>query len=70
MLRLQPFEVCKLKDVCFYCRDCKGLDEKRKSTFSCSYADEIKQEEKEERNSCEIPVCSLSQTNFSGTGCS
>jgi len=67
MLKLDPLEVCKLKDVCFYWRDCKGLDKERKTVFSCSFADEIKQEEKED--SCEIHVCSLPQTNFSGAGC-
>jgi len=66
MLKIEPFEICKLKDVCFYWKDCKGLDEKRKTIFSCSFADEINQEEK--KNFCEIPICSLS--NLPNSGCS
>jgi len=67
MLKLQPFEVCKLRDVCFYFRDCKGLDEKRKSSFSCHFADEMQQEKKEV---CEFSICSLSKGNFIPSECS
>ena len=69
MLKLQPFQVCKLQEVCIYWKDCKGLDVKRGIVFSCLFADEIKQEEKKEV--CELPVCSLPKTNFtpSGAGC-
>jgi hypothetical protein len=67
MLKLQPYEICKLRDVCFYFRDCKGLDKTRKSVFSCLYADEIKQEP--ELKSREVPVCSLSALNRT-TSCS
>lgn len=59
MLRIQPFEVCKLRDFCLYWRDCKGLDNKRGSIFSCLFADEIKQED--EKKVCQLSVCSLSK---------
>jgi hypothetical protein len=70
MLKLQPFEVCKLQDVCFYWRDCKGLDVKRKSVFTCLFADEIKQGDKEEKKeTCELAVCSLSKPDLTRVGC-
>ena len=67
MLKLQPFEICKLRDFCLYWRDCKGLDDKRGSVFSCLFAEEIKQvDEKEEPQN--FPVCSLNKSTT--TGCS
>jgi len=57
MLKLQPFEICKLQDFCIYGKDCRGLDNKRRSVFSCIYADEIRQED--EKKVCQFSVCSL-----------
>jgi hypothetical protein len=71
MLKLQPFEVCKLRDICFYWKDCKGLDNKRGSVFSCLFADEIRQEgEEKKKEVCELHTCSLLKSNSSPSGCS
>ena len=66
MLKLLPLEICKLRDICIYSKGCRGLDSTRNNVFSCMYADELKEEEKEETK---FPVCSLSKPDFPSAGC-
>lgn len=66
MLKLLPLEVCKLRDICFYSKGCRGLDGTRNNVFTCMYADELK--EKEEKPA-EFPVCSLSKPGLPSAGC-
>lgn len=69
MLKLLPLEVCKLRDICFYSRGCKGLDTTRNNVFTCMYADELKEKEKPEQKPDEFPACSLKKPDFPSAGC-